>query len=82
MMKIPAGTEVRPMMEAMMIGVGALGGLFMGLPLSAACLVGGRRWWSGWILGGLGIVLSLSPWFLGNLLWDCVVARQDLIMKP
>jgi hypothetical protein len=82
MLKIPAGTAIRPMLEASTIFLGALGGLAVGLPLAIACIIQGRRWWLGWCLGLVGCALACSPWFVGGALWDWVVARQGFIMKP
>jgi hypothetical protein len=82
MLKIPAGTAIRPMIEAAMIFLGTLGGLAVGLPLAIICLVTGRRWWFGWALGLCAIILSCSPWFVSGALWDWVVAKQGFTMKP
>ena len=65
-----------------MIFLGSLGGLALGAPLAIACLVAGRRWWAGWMLGLFGFALSLSPWFVSNALWNWVVAKQGFIMEP
>jgi hypothetical protein len=82
LLKIPAGTAVRPMFEVGMILLGTLGGLAVGLPLAIICLVAGRRWWVGWALGLFAVIVSCSPWFVSWALWDWVVARQDFIMEP
>jgi hypothetical protein len=82
LLKIPRGTPIRPMVEVVMIFLGSLGGVIIGLPLGIACVVAGRRWWAAWIIGLLGIGLSLSPWFLSRAVWDWVIARQGFIMEP
>ena len=55
LLRIPPGTLVRPMVEVGMIFLGSLGGLAVGVPLGLACIVLGRRWWVGWMIGLLGI---------------------------
>jgi hypothetical protein len=82
MLRIPAGTAVRPTVETGMIFLGTLAGFAAGLPLALICLLTGRRWWAGWLLGFCAIMLSCLPWFVSSALWDWVFAKHGLIMKP
>jgi hypothetical protein len=82
LLEYPAGMSMRPMIEVGMVFLGGVAGTVAVLPLSVVCLARGRRWWAGWLLGIMGCVLGISPWFLNNGLLNWVVAKRGFIMEP
>jgi hypothetical protein len=81
-LKFPPGMSMRPMIQVGMVFLGAVGGVFMVLPLAVVCLVKGRRLRLGWFLGIIGLVLAISPWFLNNGLLNWVIAKRGFVMEP
>jgi hypothetical protein len=82
--RLPAGTGIRPMGTAVVIGGMVLAGLLLALPYSGLALALSRRSRSrvDTALALAGILLALLPWPLGGILMDQVEARTGITYSP
>jgi hypothetical protein len=81
----PPGSAIRPMAEAAMMGLAAMGTTVCNIILTIlgmriALRVGNR--WSTWLLAALVLIMTPTPWFAGKAVWNHYVAKNALIMKP
>jgi hypothetical protein len=81
MLRIPAGSSIRPMIESASIFSGALIGLGS-VVLAVRCIIKGRDQWLNWTLGLVGGLVGLMPWVLGNALFRWVIAKQGFTLEP
>jgi len=78
----PPGTSMRPMSAVGMLFLAGAAGLFIALPLSLCCLIGGRRRRAGLVLGLVSFLLGIVAVFGDGYLFNCIVASRGYVMEP
>jgi hypothetical protein len=78
----PPGTSMRPMGATLMIGLGAMTGVFFGLPLTALCFILGRRRRGALIVGLAALVLVSASILADYCLFNHIVSSRGYILEP